>query len=285
MMASLRSMTNQFRKWSRSARIWMVFLLFAIFVSVNFTESIRAFCQQYDVSCSIWLMPIALTKLNHRLWIMLLPVLLFCDAPFLDEQQPFIIIRIGRIRWAIGQILYIFAASALFYLICMAISIALIAPHVEFTLEWGKVLKTLAQSRASFGADMDMIPKAVLESYSPLQATVFCGGAVWLAVSFLGLLIFLCNLWMRRECGVILAGFFVGLSHFIELMGGVITKWCLLRFVSPVSWVNLEIVGKNMEESPSWKYVFAVGTALNIVLVIGILISVRHKSIETVKTF
>ena len=50
MAASLRCMMNQFRKWGKSSRIWMVFILFAIFVSTNFIASIRVFCQQYQVS-------------------------------------------------------------------------------------------------------------------------------------------------------------------------------------------------------------------------------------------
>lgn len=283
-MASVRCMMNQFRKWGKSIRIWMVFILFAIFVSTNFTESIRLFCRQYDVSCSIWMMPLAMAKMNHRLWIMLLPILLFCDAPFLDEQQPFLIIRIGRIRWAIGQILYILTASAVFYIVCMIVTVLLVSPYVEFTLGWGKVLKTLTQSYVAMSVDMDAISGSILRNYTAVQATLLCGGTMWIATSFLGLLMFFCNLWTRREVGIVLAGIFVGLSYFIDIMGIPYKYWNSVRYISPVSWVNLEDMGYGTFKSPSWEYIFAAGSILLIFLIIGILLSVKRKSIDVVRS-
>ena len=281
-MASVYTMLNQFRKWARSPRIWMVFLLFAIFVSTNFVESIRAFCVQHDAKSTVWLLPILLTKLNQRLWVMLLPILLFCDAPFLDEHQPFQIIRIGRMRWAAGQILYIFAASAIFFIACFIICVVLMMPHIEFTLEWGKVLKTLTQLHITSELQMDPIPMAILSNYTPLQATLFSAGGTWIATSFLGLTMFLCNLWARREVGMLVAGCFVGLSHFTQMMAMGNRTWYRARYVSPVSWVDLLGIGRGDAESPAWVYVWIAGAILLLVLVIGILLSVRRKSIDVV---
>ena len=283
-MASVRCMMNQFRKWGKSIRIWMVFILFAIFVSTNFTESIRLFCQQYDVSCSIWMMPLVMTKMNHRLWIMLLPILLFCDAPFFDEQQPFLIIRIGRMRWAIGQILYILTASAVFYIVCMIVTVLLISPYVEFTLGWGKVLKTLTQPYVAISVDMDAISGTVLQNYTAVQATLLCGGTMWMATSFLGLLMFFCNLWTRREVGIVLASSFVGLSYFIDLMGIPYKSWNTVRYISPISWVNIEAMGYGTFRSPSWCYIFIVGCIVLFILIVCILLSARRKSIDVIQS-
>lgn len=258
----------------------MVFVLFAIFVSTNFVDSIRQFCQQYHAFCSIWLMPLAMTKRNHSLWIMLLPILLFCDAPFLDEQQPLLIIRTGRLRWAIGQILYILLASVVFYVGCILVTILLLVPHVEFTLKWGKVITTLTQSYIATSFNMDTIPAAVLQNYTAVKATLLCGGAMWIVVSFLGLLMFLCNLWTRREVGIILASCFVGLAHFVEIMG----SWTIARYFSPVSWVNLDTIGGGTLRSPSWPYVFITGGVVLVVLIIGILLSIRKMSVEVMES-
>lgn len=137
-MSSVRCMANHFRKWPRSPRIWMVFLIMMTYCTPYFTTTIRQFCQDYDAACTGWLLPLALTVENRRLWIMLLPMLLFCDAPFLDEQQPFLIVRTGRLRWGAGQILYIFAASAVFYLVSFLIMALMLLPYLEFSLDWEK---------------------------------------------------------------------------------------------------------------------------------------------------
>ncbi|HIV67366.1 MAG TPA: hypothetical protein IAA32_00695 [Candidatus Butyricicoccus stercorigallinarum] len=283
-MGSVRCMVNQFRRWGKSMRVWMVFVLFAIFISTNFCGSIRAFCQQYDVACSVWLMPLILAKMNHKLWIMLLPILLFCDAPFLDEQQPFLIVRIGRLRWAVGEILYILLASAVFYLGCMLVSVLLISPYVEFTTGWGRVLRTLTQASVASPLQMDAIMERVILAYTAPEATLLCGIATWIATSFLGLLMFLCNLWARREVGIIVAAIFVGLSYFIDAMGYVSRLWNTARYVSPVSWVDLNIVGMGTFRSPSWSYIIVAGCVLLAVLIAAILLSVRRKSIDIVQS-
>jgi len=215
---------------------------------------------------------------------MLLPILLFCDAPFLDEQQPFQIIRTGRTRWAIGQIMYILTASAIFFIVCFFISVVLVIPHWEFSFEWGKVINTLTQSYVAEGVGMDAIPIEVINNYTPIVATLLCGGATWIASSFIGLLMFLCNLWIRREAGILFASFFVGFAHFIEGMGISYSAWYSIRYISPISWMDLSKIGKASVSSPSWSYVFAVGIVLLIILSIGILLSVKHKSIEVIKT-
>lgn len=284
MAASVRCMVNQFRKWGKSPRIWMVFILFAIFVSTNFIASIRVFCQQYQVSCSIWTLPLALTMRNRRLWIMLLPILLFCDAPFLDQQQPFLIIRIGRTRWAVGQILYILAASVVFYLGCMLITVLLLFPHVTFTLDWGKVLHTLTQPHVTWNIRMDVIPASVLQQYSAIQATILCGAVMCIVTSFLGLLMFLCNLWAKREVGILVASFFVGFAYFIEIMSIPSRSWNTMRYFSPATWVDLSQMGHNNFRSPSWSYIFIFGILLLVILIIGILLSVRKKSIDVIQS-
>ena len=283
-MDSIYCMINQFRKWLQSPRIWMVFLLFSAFISNSFTGSIRIFCEQYGAGSSIWLFPLALTMNNRRLWVMLLPILLFCDAPFLDEQQPFQIIRTGRIRWAVGQILYILTASGIFFIACFLISFMLVMPYWEFSFEWGKVINTLTQSYVTWDIGMDAMPIEVIHNYTPLAATLLCGGATWIASSFIGLLMFFCNLWFQREAGILFASFFVGFAHFIEGMGISSPAWYQMRYISPVSWMDLSRIGRASASSPSWGYVFAAGTVLLTILSIGILLSVKRKSIEVIKT-
>ena len=40
-------------------------------------------------------------------------VLLFCNAPFMDDQQMFVLVRTGRLRWFAGQLAYIVACRIL----------------------------------------------------------------------------------------------------------------------------------------------------------------------------
>ncbi len=43
-------------------------------------------------------------------------MILFCDAPFINAGTSFLLIRSSRKNWVVGQIIYIFIASLIYYL-------------------------------------------------------------------------------------------------------------------------------------------------------------------------
>lgn len=281
-MISICCMMNQFRKWNGNIRIIIVFVLLAAFISTCFALNIRTFCVQYNADCSVWLFPLGIAMDNRRTWIMLLPIALFCDAPFLDEHQPFQLIRIGRTRWAVGQILYILVASAIFVVGCYGITALLLFPHLDYSLEWGPVVNTLAQDQISYAFGMDAISKTIIMRYTALQAAVLCGFATWLTTAFLGLFLYFCNLCVRREVGILLTGCFVGVSHYIDRIAFSYPEFYRLRFFSPVSWTDIENIGRGTTSSPTWEYVFVLGIFYLIALTVGILFFAKRKAIETI---
>ena len=58
-------------------------------------------------------------------------ILLFSDAPFLDAYSQFIIARCGRRPFIVGQVLYILAASFLFTVCMVLLSLLYILPVME----------------------------------------------------------------------------------------------------------------------------------------------------------
>lgn len=77
-------------------------------------------------------------------------LLLFCDAPFIDSEQPYIVLRSGRKKWVAGQIAYIAISSALFTLFLYLLTLLLLLPWLEFSTEWGKAIGTLAQTTTGY---------------------------------------------------------------------------------------------------------------------------------------
>ena len=95
---------------------------------------------------------------------------------------------------------------------------------------------------------------------------------------------FLCNLWAKREVGILVASFFVGFAYFIEIMSIPSRSWNTMRYFSPATWVDLSQMGHNNFRSPSWSYIFIFGILLLVILIIGILLSVRKKSIDVIQS-
>ena len=75
-------------------------------------------------------------------------VVLFCNAPFEDDEYIYMLPRAGRFSWAFGQIIYILELAFIYVLILFVISIIPFIGHLDFNMEWGKIWGTLAKTDA-----------------------------------------------------------------------------------------------------------------------------------------
>lgn len=171
-----------------------------------------------------------------------LTILLFCDAPFFDEQTYYSLVRTGRFNWVLGQIFYIVLMSLIYSVFFWFCSVIVLLPNVEMSADWGNILKTLAiePSIASrYGYNIGLfVDFTIISEFSAIEATAASIGLMWLNSAFLGVLIFTCNLVFRRFCGLIVAGFFVCAAYFAFFLGSIsIGDW--LGFFSPVSWASM----------------------------------------------
>lgn len=105
-------------------------------------------------------------------------VLLFCDAPFIEDEQPYIMLRSGRRIWFIGQMLYIVVASVLYLIVLYFISVLVLLPHIEWSAEWGKLLSTFSQTSAAGAKNGISIPfaRVITARFDPIPAVfAVCG--------------------------------------------------------------------------------------------------------------
>ena len=66
-------------------------------------------------------------------------VFIFCDAPFVDSNQMYVMLRTDRTTWGIGQVLYIFAGSFFYMLVLMMSTIVLNIGHIKWDNTWWNV--------------------------------------------------------------------------------------------------------------------------------------------------
>ena len=112
-MISIKCGLNTFLKWKGNPKIWVVGL-FLIFYVYNLTAPIVKFCKEVNYAVSPWLFPYFFSNSTTLLLFMLAFVLYLCDAPFLDQQQVFVLLRTGRQKWTVGQLLYFFPITYIY---------------------------------------------------------------------------------------------------------------------------------------------------------------------------
>lgn len=275
---SIAASFQNFRKWTSSPRILIILFLLITFINLS-EEGIRLFSQSVHIAVSVWTFPFLMSDWYDLFIFMLGLVMLFCDAPFLDDQQPYLIMRTGKKCWLAGQILYIFLGSAVYFLAVWGISILLLLPNVAFSTQWGKIIRTL--SATDVGANFNIslqFSSRVVQRFQPLQAMGLSFLLSWLVGSFLGLLMFVINMNTSRAVGALTAAGVV-LLEVMALSGGY--DLYALRFFSPVSWASLDLLDfTHTAQNPSFEYAVVVLICMIFILIVLAVLSMRKKAIE-----
>ncbi|WP_099468611.1 hypothetical protein [Konateibacter massiliensis] len=273
----------QFLKWRRDYRIHMIVITVLILL-LKYTSGIKTFAKVSGYPSSPWLLPILME--NYYVSMGLLKVLLlfgviflFCDAPFFDPAKPYLLIRCKRRAWWQGEVLYIIMTS-FFYLCVITIgSVLSLLPNVAFMSDWGKVLGTLAltNARDTYAPTLSFYP-SLITIYSPIYAMFLSFVLNWLASALLGLIIYFCNINLKRkEPGLALASFLVLVDPIVRYIGNPDFYW-----ISPVSWSSLSSLSRlNGNKYPSELYAVIMFLIIIGTLIVMIAKNTKHRDITS----
>ena len=240
---------NSIRRMIANARFYIALLWCGAFMQQS-TMIIRQFSAKNQVGCGIWLLPHLLNNMLFQIMVVLGSVLIFCDAPFITAQTKDYLIRIGRKKWFWGQVGYIVMASFLYALGLLLVSILLLFPHLELTMEWGRVLNTLAES-----GDKGVF-KDIIQNYKPITAMMFSLAAIIVNSIFVGTLIMAVNVYVQKSIGPTVGAVIAFSPYLLVRMarGG-----NLGYFISPPTWLGIRIYNRyNGMESPTIQYIYGI---------------------------
>ncbi len=254
-----RISAQNFRKWQTDYRIWTI-AVFLIIMTLIYVDDIKKVSYVTGSGVPVWIFPFLYSQFYTKVLFTLPVVLMFCDAPFVDKNQLFIMMRTTRTKWLCGQILYIILASGVYYLFIFAVSILSTVFYGDYSLEWGKTLTALAyNSSVAYEANVYSlsVSRIVVEYFTPLSACFYTFILSWLSAVFLGLLIFVCNLFTgSRIWGIAASSFFIVISLSAKGIRN------MDRF-SPVTWSTLDGVDVGgLTLRPSFGYCISMYTVL-----------------------
>ncbi len=235
-MKSIRICVQNLRKWLGNSRIYIAFVIVFLFTLI-YTKGLWLVADNVGEKLSIYIFPF-LTTYRYMKIIYLFPLLLlFCDAPFVDANQQFVMIRSSRLSWGIGQMLYIICGSFFYALFMLLSSIIVNIGHIQMGASWGKSLilagTTNICSVLGIQYDTVQISSIIVKYYTPAQAMLWSFLFLWMICIILGLIIYDFNiLFQSNIVGLFVAGFLI---LFTAVVDG-IQQWI---WYSPVSWSSL----------------------------------------------
>lgn len=105
---------GNFRRWRKNPQVALVFCLTFI-LTFLLSDKVVSFAQAHETSLQLMEPFIWTFGDADAIWtISLLVLLLFSDMPRLENDVPFYLIRMNRRLWILGQLVYVFLATAIF---------------------------------------------------------------------------------------------------------------------------------------------------------------------------
>ena len=191
-----------FRQWRRNPRIVLCFCLAFILCFLLSDKAVR-FSRTYGSIMQI-LEPFIWTfgDANSILLSSLLLILLFADMPFISTGTPFMLLRVDRKTWVLGQALYIVSATTV-YLLFVLLSTSFVCQSRSFLgNQWSETAAILGYSGAGKDVALPALVK-VLELSLPYACTAWIFVLMLLYTLLLMFLMLLCNLRFGQLGGVI----------------------------------------------------------------------------------
>lgn len=259
-----RSMWNNIRKWRTNYRVYIAFLSVIVFTYIR-SDSIKQYAVSKGLAVTPYFFAFQMDDSVTRMLFYFGIILLLCNAPFVDEQQLFVLSRIGRAKWFLGQILYILLANVIYFSWMFLVSIIVFVPWVAPSAKWGDIWINLAHNSVLAGV---MLHEETVMFFPPIEACLITFLLNVFAGFIIGLIIFAANMGANRIFGAAISIGIVVFSNLIDVV------WLdKLQYVSIIHWTNI-VVFTRKDNPISIIYIIAV----EIMLMIGLIIYIMKKS-------
>lgn len=164
-------------------------------------------------------------------------VLLIANVPFRDVQQIQILVRIGKKKWIISQIIYVMIMTGVYLLLNIILFSLFSIRAIGFYSDWGKLATSIVQGTSdiftSFRQVLLLEVSTVILEKTP--TFVFCIQVIVFYTIFLliGWITLLGN-FIKKYLGFIIVFFMLFLYLFVGDSSGY-----LIYYISPISWINI----------------------------------------------
>ena len=134
---------SNFIQWRKNYRIWMIAAIETILI-FRYLHGLSEYGQATGKTITPFVLPIVFAEAENsngllKVLIYLGCVMLFCNAPFLNNQKPYMILRCKRKGWYLGENMYLWLAAFLYMLFISLISLIAVLPTVSTNRLWGEI--------------------------------------------------------------------------------------------------------------------------------------------------
>lgn len=258
-------------------------LLYMAFYMYQLLGNISQYAKILEVKIHPWIFPFLMRNGDVICPLMLGYLLLIADAPFRNQHQQFVLLRIGKRIWLGGQILYLFLLSITFTVLLYLFSIIFNIFEIQFSTEWGSFLTTIALN--GLPGQFGKIPAsyAVMRNATPIEVTLWSVSSLTLVCFLLGLIMLICNLCGKKGIGTALVSTIVIMPYLTQFFQSTPYIYRYLTWITPTNWPDRSIMGQTGQNLPSYAYGIYMPLVLSLILVVIAISTVHRCNLDTDK--
>lgn len=205
---SLHIASIQLRKEILSAKNLCIFIIISIYL-LCLMEPVNRFARDYNCKISPFGSVFIFSNISSQVVLAIGMVFIFCNAPYRDENYPYLVLRSGTKAWILGNAIYIVEMSGI-YVILMVVTVILSSVgRNDFLNSWGKIWTTLA--RTDIGDDyliLFQISNSIRSNLKPIEALLISIILEWSSFSLIGLVVYLGNNITDGALGTLIGAFY-----------------------------------------------------------------------------
>ena len=219
-MKSIRICIQNMRKWIGNSRIIVSLIVIFLFTYL-YTKGLWKISDYTGEKLSPYIFPFLTTYRYMKILYLFPVIMIFSDAPFIDSNQQFVMVRSGRLSWGIGQMLYIVVGSFCYTMFMLLSSIIVNIGHIQLDTSWGKglILAATTNLTSALGIQYDTVKVtgSIVRYYTPAQAMLWSFVFLWMICTILGLIIYDLNILFKSNAvGVLVTGFMVFFTAIVD---------------------------------------------------------------------
>lgn len=196
------------------------------------------------LSCKVGIFELFPFLTTNNLSIFLLVIgwfLLVCDMPYQREGYKYYMVRSDRYTWLFGQVIYLFlAASTYLFSVFVAVNVVVL-PNISVSNDWSLLLQKAVYNGAYLSDSTFHVQSNIMETFSPLEASLRAFFLMTLMLTVTGTIILLCNLYTKRFVGYLIVALLLSLDVMSDTVIWNKTVLLIIQRICPVS------LGRNLK--------------------------------------
>ncbi len=228
---------REYKKRIFSARFLCAVILMFIVV-MTFYDGTMKFIEKKDVSITPWT-AIFLFNFDFDTAIFgLIVCYMYSDIPFMKRDELPFLLRKGRIKWYVEKLIAVVLQAATFVAFTFVSCALCFIPRLELSMEWGRVIRTLAGSQVGSQYNTMMVSRNVISKYTPIEATTKIFMLAVAVTTMVGILMLILALLINRTTAMT-AGICLSVLSIASQNANVHSVVPYIIYLCPFSWCDI----------------------------------------------